>query len=297
MAKKWLLILNERSGGATEDVRPAIESAIAAAGDLFEDLTIEEGHSVGECLAATTQPYDRILIAGGDGTVMEAVNGLMHRGVDVPLSIIPTGTANLVARALEIPTDREDAMAVALGDESVRLDVGKCGDRYFALGVGLGLAERFVTSAEEGEKRRLGPAAYILSLIREIQAPRIRFEVAVDEKPATEYRGVALVVANTAGIGDGRKFSDEVKGSDGQLNLVVLHHIGWLSAMRLAWRALFGELTHDPEVTHIPFQTARIASRPEVPIQIDGDPVRQTTPLDIAVFHKKLTVTRKVRAK
>jgi YegS/Rv2252/BmrU family lipid kinase len=290
------LILNERSGGANEDVRPTIEAALREVGDTFEDLTIEEGQTASACLATTEQDYDRVLVAGGDGTVMEAVNGLMRREMDVPMAIVPTGTANFVARALEIPTDRDEAIQVALSGEGVRLDVGKCGDRYFVLGVGLGLAERFVTTTEDAEKRRLGPLAYLLTLMRELRTPRIRFEVAVEGEETVPLVGVALVVANAAGFGHGKAISEKVQGDDGRLDLVVLHRIGLRSAIRLAWRSLFGELTHDPEVTHRPLTACRVASRPAVPVQIDGDPVEQATPLDIAVLHKKLTIVRRITA-
>lgn len=295
MARRWLLILNERSGGANEDVRPDIESALAEAGDSFEDLLIEEGQNVGECLRTTHQTYDRVLVAGGDGTVMEAVNGLMAREMDVPLAIVPTGTANFVARALEIPTDRDEALEVALNGEQARIDVGKCGERYFALGVGLGLAERFVTTTEDAEKKRLGPFAYILGLARELRMPVIRFEID-GEAGKREVRGVALVVANAAGFGEGKTVSEKVKSDDGQLDLVVLHRIDWPTALRLAWRSIFGEVTHDPAVSHWPLKQCRIGSVPQVPVQIDGDAVEQTTPLEFAIFHRKLTVVRAVTA-
>lgn len=296
MARRWLLIFNERSGGANEDVRPEIEAALRETGDTFEDLLIEDGQSVGECLRSTDQSYDRVLVAGGDGTVMEAVNGLMHREMDVPLAIVPTGTANFVARALEIPTERKEAIEIALSGEAKWIDVGKCGDRYFALGVGLGLAERFVTTTEDAEKKRLGPLAYILGLVRELRTPVIRFRIESEGCPAEDLPGVALVVANAAGFGDGKKISDEVRSDDGRLDLVVLHRIDWPTALRLAWRSLFGEVTDDPTVTHRPLTQCRIASTPQVPVQIDGDAVDQTTPLEFAVFHKKLPVIGKSTA-
>jgi diacylglycerol kinase family enzyme len=212
--------------------------------------------------------------------------------MDVPLAIVPTGTANFVARALEIPTEREEAIEIALNGEATTIDVGKCGDRYFALGVGLGLAERFVTKTEDAEKKRLGPLAYILGLIRELRTPLIRFQIEEEGKPREELIGVALVVANAAGFGDGKKISDEVRSDDGRLDRVILHRIDWPTALRLAWRSLFGEVTDDPSVTHQAFTQCRISCVPKMPVQIDGDAVDQTTPLEFAVLHKKLAVIR-----
>lgn len=296
MAKRWLLILNERSGGAKEDVRPDIEAALTAAGDSFDDLLIEEGQSVGDCLEATQQSYDHVLVAGGDGTVMEAVNGLMRKDMDVPLAIIPTGTANMVARSLQIPTDRSEAIEIAVKGEQGRIDVGKCGDQYFALGVGLGLAERFVTATEDSEKKRLGPLAYLMTLVRELRTPQVTFEIREEGQPSVEMRGVALVVMNSAGLGGGKALSDKVIDDDGHMDCVVLHRVEWATALRLAWRSLFGEVTDDQNVTHRPFSQGTISSRPAVPVQIDGDAVEQSTPLDFAVFHRKLSVIRPTTA-
>jgi diacylglycerol kinase family enzyme len=149
-----------------------------------------------------------------------------------------------------------------------------------------------VTTTEDAEKERLGPLAYLLNLAREMRTPQIQFEVTEDGKPPVKMNGVALVMANAAGFGEGKKVSDEVKSDDGRLDLVVLHRINWPTAMRLAWRSLFGEVTDDPVVTHRPVTRCQVSSQPQVPVQIDGDAVEQTTPLDFAVFHQKLTVIR-----
>lgn len=288
--QKWALVLNERSGSADEHVRPAIEAALRADGREWTPVEVGEGESAASKLGALKGgDIDGILVAGGDGTVMEAVNGIMRHGLDVPIAIVPTGTANFVARALEVPQDPAEAIAIATAGTVRRIDVGQIGDRYFALGVGLGLAERFVTATEDAEKRRLGPWAYLLSLIREVRTPRTTFMLDTDLGELRFY-GMAMVVANTAGLGKGHTLSDEVRPDDGLLDVVVLRRLGPIDAARLAVRALRGDLTRDEAVLHHQFKEFVLRSEPKVPIQIDGDEVAQELPLRVQVHPKGLQV-------
>lgn len=289
--KRWALILNERSGSANEHIRPAIEAAFRVGDCTWRPLEIGEGESAADKIGqADPADFDAVMVAGGDGTVMEAVNGLMRHGLEIPLGIVPTGTANFVARALDVPQAPTEAIAVALAGSIRRIDVGQCGERFFTLGVGLGLAERFVTATEDAEKKRLGPWAYLLSLIREVRSPRIEFVIERPDGREVHPHGVALVVANTAGLGEGHTFSDDVQPDDGLLDIVILHRIGPLNAVRLAVRALRGDLTRDHAVTHRQWGEFRLHSKPKVPIQIDGDDVAQTLPLDIKVHPQRLQV-------
>lgn len=289
--KRWALVLNERSGGANESIRPAIEAAFNVDGCDWIPVEIEEGETAATKLGQIpASEFDGIMVAGGDGTVMEAVNGIMRHDLEAPLAIVPTGTANFVARALEVPQAPTEAIAVALAGNVRKIDVGQCGDRYFALGVGLGLAERFVTATEEAEKRRLGPWAYLLNLVREVRSPRVEFIVEREDGRELHPRGVAMVVANAAGLGEGHTFSEEIKPDDGLLDLVVLDHIGPMNAVRLAVRAFRGNLTHDHTVTHRQWKEFTLHSRPAVPLQIDGDDVPQTLPLRFCVHHQRLGV-------
>ncbi|AIE87043.1 Transcription regulator [Fimbriimonas ginsengisoli Gsoil 348] len=284
-------MLNERSGGADEHVRPAIEAAMRSGGSDWFPVEVGEGESASEKICSLDRDsFDGLIVAGGDGTVMEAVNGLMRYRIDVPLAIVPTGTANFVARALDVPQDASEALAIAMAGSIRRIDIGQCGTRFFALGVGLGLAERFVTATEEGEKRRLGPWAYLLTLIREVRTPNAVFVLERPDGTKEQLEGVAMVVANAAGLGNGHAISREVLPDDGLLDVVILHRLSSIDACRLAIRALGGNLTRDRVVTHRQGREFTLHSRPKVPIQIDGDDVPQTLPLRVTIHPLSLSV-------
>jgi len=270
---------------------PRLEEMLREADHDFVHLEVREGETAADCVATLPGTgVNGILVAGGDGTVMEVVNGMMREGVDVPLAIVPTGTANFVARAFGLPTDFEEAMRLAILGANRRVDVGQCGDRYFLLGVGLGIAERFVTETEEAEKKRLGWMAYLRNLATEVRAPRMTYCIEQEGEKPIHLTGVALVVVNAAAFGAAKPVSSEVRPDDGKLDIVVLHRLGLRDAMRIGWKALFGEVTHDSEVTHWPLESFVISSEPKVPIQVDGDDVGQSTPLQFHVHPHRFSV-------
>ena len=85
---------------------------------------------------------DRIIIAGGDGTINEVINGILssdtadRRGV--PLAVIPLGTANVLAKELNIPEKIEDALKLALAGSAQKVSLGRINGRYFSLMTGIG---------------------------------------------------------------------------------------------------------------------------------------------------------------
>jgi diacylglycerol kinase (ATP) len=114
----WILLHNpasHRGAAALKEVERALESA-PPAGARVHLVPIAE-------LGALTGTPSRLIACGGDGTVNAAAQWLLERGGDCPLSILPAGTGNNLARGLGLPLDRRDALQVALrGDEVRRLD-------------------------------------------------------------------------------------------------------------------------------------------------------------------------------
>ena len=134
----------------------------------------------------------QIFACGGDGTIMKVVNDLArtlqenNRAAESDespvLSIVPGGTANLLAAALDIPHDVEKAIAIAVVGEDKILDLGRCGEHFFALGVGLGLTERLVSQATTDQKGTLGKAVYVLAMLKELGAKPVPFTLKRDQK-------------------------------------------------------------------------------------------------------------------
>jgi diacylglycerol kinase (ATP) len=132
---------------------PETEAALKAAGVDFEMVTSERpGHIIELADQAARQGFSPVIAAGGDGTIGELVNGLAHaanseRDLLGPLGILPLGTANDMAYALNIPSDIQAAAQVIKTGNIQRMDVGKVNDLYFANNSAAGL-EPYVTTKQ-----------------------------------------------------------------------------------------------------------------------------------------------------
>ena len=278
------IILNPGSGSHDEDFVKNVRSALEKSGRAWICLETDPDKGAAPAVEkAVAQGVQTIIVCGGDGTVMSAVGALGKSDADLKLAIIPGGTANLMAHALEIPLDVEGAVAAALDGDERRIDLGACGDTLFALGLGLGLTEKLVSGASSEEKEKWGKWAYVKALLEEVGAKPSTFTYTLDDGEEQTARGVAVVVANAGTISGNIEFAPGAKMDDGQMDLVILHQLGARDLIRLGWKALFGALKHDRALTCVAGKTMLIKSNPPLDTQIDGETVELHPPLKVEV--------------
>lgn len=172
-------------------------------------------------LAAT---HDRLLVLGGDGTVMEAATGLFDAGSAMPIGILPAGTGNQLARALSISLSPARAVAQLLGGTTARIDVGILnGRRRVGIGAGLGLDAAMIAAAQGTLKKRLGVASYIVGAISAAMRPRpFRVRAVVDGRLIEREATVAMVL-NLGRVFNGLlEMAPGTSLIDGQLDLVIV---------------------------------------------------------------------------
>jgi diacylglycerol kinase (ATP) len=149
---------------------PRLARAIAVLRDaghtVFEHPTERAGHARELAAASVREGADLVLVAGGDGTVNEAMNGMVHS--DVPLAILPAGTANVLAVEMGLGVSLRRAARRIADLAPVRISVGllrptNAPDRYFLLMAGAGLDAAVVNNVDPGFKKRIGKLAYWLA--------------------------------------------------------------------------------------------------------------------------------------
>jgi diacylglycerol kinase family enzyme len=158
--RKVFLIANPTAGGMEGGLTK--DAAAALRGDFSLEMAETSGRDAATGLArqALGAGADAVIVLGGDGTVNEVAQALVHS--DVALGIIPAGTTNVMARAIGIPPDVTEAsrfLAARLdSNRKTRINVGQMGDRYFLFGAGMGLDAEVIRSVEERpeRKRKLG---------------------------------------------------------------------------------------------------------------------------------------------
>jgi diacylglycerol kinase (ATP) len=290
--ENFTVILNPKSGSVDSGTKTDLRQTIEKAGVSHKILEMKEGVD-GEKLAgqAIKQGARHLIASGGDGTVMAVMNAILKSGEDVLLSVSPGGTANLIAAALEIPTSVEESVQVALYGRECRIDVGKTGDRYFALGIGIGLAEKLVSGTDDAIKDRIGRLAYAWAALKNVGAKPGHFKLIPAQGDAQDIEAVGIVIANVGGIGDRLKFAPDAKIDDGLLDICVLHRLGFLDAARLAVKVMFGGLEDDRAVSYLQWPSVTVESQGHWPVQIDGEDGEFSTPLKAEAIRNALRLT------
>ena len=223
---------------------------------------------------------------GGDGTAAELVNRTMP---GVPLSLLPSGNENLLARHLGLGQTPE-SVARAVGEGTLaRLDSGRANGRLFLLMVGCGFDADVVRRVHARRKGRVRSRDYfkpILQSIRSYEYPELRIYWGDDSEPLTARW---LFVFNLPCYGGGLRLAPEADGTDGWLDVCAFRRGSLCSGLRYAAAIGLGRHQTMADCTVRRAQRLRITSDAEAPYQLDGDP-GGVLPLDIEVIPDRLTV-------
>lgn len=219
---------------------------------------------------------DRIIVAGGDGSVHEAVNGIMRADKDARLGVIPTGTGNDFAKACEIPLDWELATQllgarIRTNANWRRIDVGRMNERYFANGAGVGFDAK-VTKVARSYRWRIGDLVYLVAILRclidGVTTPDMK--ISSDDLSATGPVTLANV-SNGAWVGGMFHIAPMADNSDGQLELVIAGPVSRLRILGLLPKLIRGKHIGQPEVSHAGTQHVTIEASEPVPSHLDGE--------------------------
>src|SRR5215203_3178011 len=164
MASKHIVLIVHGARADRPAVRHLVNWVREKGHHVEPHATYESGQAFAIAAEAAKRGVDVVAAAGGDGTVNEVVNGL--DGYDVPLGIVPLGTANDFARQVGIPADADHAMDVILQRKPRRLDTGSLnGRRFLNVSTG-GVGAEATAETPATAKESLGPMAYAISGMR-----------------------------------------------------------------------------------------------------------------------------------
>jgi len=241
--------------------------------------------------AAVDDGVDIVTVYGGDGTIMQAVKGMI--GQRVPLGIIPGGTGNLLAGNLKLSrSPKKAARTVARGVKRT-IDVGRAetseGARFFAVACGAGYDAEIMAATSGQAKRRWGMGAYMARVVTTVRAlSPTPFAITVDDEPI-QLDAVMVLVANCQHIMPPfLSLGPSVTLDDGVLDVVALSADGLLQAAWVVWQLAW----HHPDGPHIVRRrghTVRIECEPAQPVQLDGEP-GGTTPFTASIVPRGLDV-------
>jgi len=309
--KQMLLIVNPYATTVSDRLKNLVVYALQGRYEVEAVDTEAQNHATEIGREVRDHGYDIVVAFGGDGTLNEVANGLA--GTDVPVSVLPGGSTNVVCRTLGIPNDVVDATEhlLAMVDEwqPRKIDLGIAGDRHFVFSCGVGIDATVVkrVDAHPKLKSRAGPYYYtwatVSAFYRSYLVNPVRLRARTGE--GGEAEGVTALAQNsdpfTYFASSPVRVCENVAIDDGTLALGVLKRAAVRDMPTLIAR-LFGE--RGPAAKHRQIEhfsgvaEATIRSVSETrdgvlrpfPIQVDGDYIGEKTELTLKIDPGALTV-------
>ena len=293
---KFLLIVNPAAGqGRPQEAVAAIQAGL---GPLLGGVVVTQsaGDAARAARSAAIYGCDGVLVAGGDGTINEAINGLLtaeNRACPLPLGVLPLGTQNILASELGLPvSDPAATLALLRAGRTRLLDVGRAGTRFFVLMAGFGFDAVVVRDVLGAVKGLIGPAAYALATVSALAKCRSTAITLTLDGEVIRSEAFLVVVANVSSYAVRRvKVAPFAAPDDGWLDVCVFERprrarVGFASQMMavVARRHL-----RDPRVRLYRARTITLDSDPPVQGQLDGESIGGT-PVEISVVPRILPV-------
>jgi diacylglycerol kinase family enzyme len=308
--KRMLLIVNPYATTVSSRLKNLVVYALQGRFEVETVDTEAQDHATEIGREVRDHGYDVVVAFGGDGTLNEVANGLA--GTDVPVSVLPGGSTNVVCRTLGIPNDVVDAtehlLALVDGWAPRRIDLGLADGRHFVFSCGVGIDATVVkrVDAHPRLKSRTGPYYYtwaaISAFYRQYMVKPVRLRVAVDGMTS---EGVTALAQNsdpfTYFASSPIRVCEGVEIDDGTLSLGVLKRAAQRDMPTLIPR-LFSEkrpAARHRQIEHFEGVTeAGIVSISETkdgvprpfPVQVDGDYIGERTRMDLRIEPGALTI-------
>jgi len=265
---------------------------------ILEELLLSRNHCVEVLL--TERPGDAtnlarnidascdlIVVAGGDGTVNEVLNGL-EEPFSIPLIHLGTGTANQLANHLKIPRNPANLVPLIENGATQLIDIGIAGQRRFLLQTSAGFDALVTKVLAEQPKIGLGYLAYTIPILRAVCRHRLAdVDVQIDEGSATRSRGVIITkVSHYGGI---FVFCKNASMQTGILDVCLFHERKLWVHLCSFIAALLRLTPYLPWISHARGTRIRVDAPSPTPVQIDGTYVG-TTPIEVRLMPQCLPV-------
>jgi len=278
--RKATLISNPKTGRyGSRRLRPIkdVAAQLRALG-VEVDLKLTQGPGEATQIAAHAARNGSVdvIVAGGDGTINEAIQGLA--GSSVRLGIIPRGTGNVLARELKLPLNDEQASAVAARGNSRRIHLGLATEeatgvnRLFVLMAGIGLDASVVQRTHPRLKKRLGRGAFWISGLSHLADWKpLPFTLEIDDH---EYTATFAAIGKAARYGGDLLITPGARLEEPEFEICMIDELSRFRYLRLLSYAVRAGMPRDkPGVRFV--KTARVRATGDAPVQVDGELIGQ----------------------
>lgn len=284
MARRALLLLNRnaRRGGEASPTDELKNAGI----DVVEDTSASPG-SLTDIILRHKDQVDLVIVGGGDGSLNAAAAGLVE--TKLPLGIIPMGTANDLARTLEVPVELADACSIIAAGKTRKIDLGQANEKFYFNVASIGLSVEIAKSLDKETKRFWGSLAYA----------KTAFSVAMTAHPfsaqirsaegVTKVRTLQIAVGNGRFYGGGMSVAADAAIDDQRLDLYSLECRRWWRLLWLAPALWLGHHHLSSDVRTMSGREFEITTHHPLPVNADGEIVTHT-PVTFRVLPAAITV-------
>jgi diacylglycerol kinase (ATP) len=266
---KVFFIINKYSG--TGFLSSLEEYIIDYCGELKIEVTIEftqhKGHATELARKAVAQGYTRVFAMGGDGTVNEVAQGLVH--TDTALGIIPKGSGNGLARHLHIPLHSQAALRLLNKYKIIPIDTLRINNRLSVNVSGIGFDAH--VAGQFGKNGKRGLINYGKLVMQEFPGfKEFPLEIEVDDV-ILKRKSFILAFANSSQFGNNAKISPFASVCDQLIDVCFVKKVPLTEALPFAQKMFTGRMNHSRFVEVIQGKRLKIAFDKPMPFHIDGE--------------------------
>ncbi|MCH7537907.1 MAG: diacylglycerol kinase family lipid kinase [Proteobacteria bacterium] len=272
------LFLNPAAGRGRAGRRQARILQLLEQGGVKVKLSLSRapGELEAQILHCVNAGAKRLIVAGGDGSVHEAVNGIMRSSSDAALAVIPTGTGNDFAKACDIPLDWEHATRLladrlSANDAPRHIDLGLMNDRYFANGAGVGFDAK-VTRIASSMDLPIGDLVYILAVFRALIDGIATPHLTISSDSISWEGPVTLAsINNGPWVGSMFHIAPMADNTDGRLEVLIASPVTRRRILTLLPKIMSGSHLQEPEISHGAVTHLTIHADELIASQLDGE--------------------------
>jgi len=279
-----LIILNPAADSERAQRKQADVQSLARDCEIY--ATTRTGEAEAMARRGVQEGFEKIVAAGGDGTINEVVNGLA--GTGTTLGLLPIGTMNVFATELGLPVhDLEVCWKIVKGDSTRAVDLPKANQKFFVQLAGVGLDAQVVKETSSQLKRNFGPLSYVISAVQ--IAARKPPKLFIQSEDASIDEGSFVLIGNGRLYGGPFPFFKHAALDDGLLDVIVFKRLGYLEIIKYLQDVVFSSDIRVPEIEYFQTRRLRVESDQTVPVELDGELVGNC-PVEFSLQERSLRV-------
>lgn len=271
--KKLLFVVNGHSGkGQIKNKLLDIIDIMIKEGYHVQVHTTQEREDATKVVREQAKYYDLVVCSGGDGTLDEAVTGMMQSEVRTPLGYIPAGSTNDFANSLEIPKDMIQAAKTAVLGVPFSCDVGEFNGDYFIYVAAFGIFTDVSYATSQELKNALGHVAYILEGAKRLHTIKT-YHMRV-EYDGNEIEGDFLLgmITNSTSVGGFKNMTGkDVKLDDGMFEVTLIHKPKNIIELNTIIASLTNLKDETDLIDSFRAESVKFYSEEEIPWTLDGE--------------------------